>query len=88
MRDGWQGWQRRSQSRDFYNSWMVGVIWLGIWTLRSRGTYIDITSGSGGAGMNLTTGFKLIQYEVWWDGNDEEQAYCRLSYHLQKGEPY
>lgn len=37
-----------------------------------------ITAGSGGAGINLTAGSQLIQCEIWWNGNDELQAYGRL----------
>lgn len=38
---------------------------------------ILITAGSGGAGMNLTAGSKIIQCEPWWNGNDEDQSYSR-----------
>jgi SNF2 family DNA or RNA helicase len=38
---------------------------------------ILITAGSGGAGMNLTAGSKIIQCEPWWNGNDEDQSYNR-----------
>jgi SNF2 family DNA or RNA helicase len=36
-----------------------------------------ITAGSGGAGMNLTSGSKIIQCEPWWNANDEAQSYSR-----------
>lgn len=38
---------------------------------------ILITAGSGGAGMSLTAGSKIIQCEPWWNGNNEDQSYSR-----------
>jgi SNF2 family DNA or RNA helicase len=38
---------------------------------------ILITAGSGGAGMNLTAGSKIIQCEPWWNDNDEDHSYSR-----------
>lgn len=42
------------------------------------GATILITPGAGGAGMNLACASHLIQAEVWWNGNEERQAYGRI----------
>jgi SNF2 family DNA or RNA helicase len=37
-----------------------------------------VTAGAGGAGINLSAASIVIQCEVWWNMNDERQAWFRL----------
>ncbi|KAH0544431.1 hypothetical protein FGG08_001458 [Glutinoglossum americanum] len=37
-----------------------------------------ISSGAGGAGLNLASGEHIVRCEPWWNANDERQADCRL----------
>ncbi|KAI9764333.1 MAG: hypothetical protein M1839_005964 [Geoglossum umbratile] len=43
-----------------------------------------ISSGAGGAGLNLASGEHVIRCEPWWNANDERQADCRLYRQGQK----
>lgn len=49
---------------------------------------ILVTAGCGGAGVNLASGSVVIQSEVWWNRNEEMQAWFRVRRPGQEHEVY